>query len=167
MGIDIDIDHDQEVLKFHGPSSKISKLVNAYSLASGYTCPGAKDCLSRANRKTGKIKDFGEFRCYAAMLEAAYPSLRKLVWHNTMLMKSIGDDREKIVDLLERSLVMHKPEFISVSRVSCDHISEATSSLRSTLWRSTTSHGSTRICWCIATPSLLTSSMVNRLHQTL
>lgn len=113
MGIDIDIDHDQEVLKFHGPSSKISKLVNAYSLASGYTCPGAKDCLSRANRKTGKIKDFGEFRCYAAMLEAVYPSLRKLVWHNTMLMKSIGDDRDKIVDLLERSLVMHKPEFIS------------------------------------------------------
>ena len=112
MKLDIDVDNNEPVLKFHGPSSKISKLVNAYSLSSGHTCPGAKDCLSRANRKTGKISDYGDFRCYMASLEAVYPSLRETVWHNTMLMKSMRSN-EDIVDLLERSLINHKPEFIS------------------------------------------------------
>ena len=37
--MEIDIDHDQEVLKFHGPSGKLSKLVNAYSLSSGVYLP--------------------------------------------------------------------------------------------------------------------------------
>lgn len=110
--MEIAVDNTEPVLKFHGPSSKISNLVNAYSLSSGHTCPGARDCLSRANRHTGKIKDYGEFRCYMASLEAVYPSLREAVWHNTMLMKMM-DDRDKIVDLIERSLIHHKPEFIS------------------------------------------------------
>lgn len=112
MALSIDVDNNEPVLKFHGPSGKLSKLVNAYSLASGYTCPGAKDCLSRADRNTGKIKDLGEFRCYMASLEAVYPSLREMVWHNTMVMKS-HRGIEAIVKLIERSLINHKPEFIS------------------------------------------------------
>ena len=110
--LDIDVDNLYPVLKFHGPSGKLSKLINAYSLSSGNTCPGAKDCLSRADRDTGKIKDYGLFRCYMASLEAIYPSLRETVWHNTELMRSMKS-REEIVDLIERSLIAHKPEFIA------------------------------------------------------
>lgn len=107
--MEVDVDHAEPVLKFHGNSAKISSMVNAYSLASGHTCPGAMDCLSRAHPKTGKIKDHGEFRCYMTSLEAIYPSMRYAVWHNTKLMK-LMKTREQIVDLIERSLVMHNPQ---------------------------------------------------------
>ena len=84
------------LLKFGEPNSKLKKMLKklglklkTFTLPAGYTCPGAKDCLSRANRETGKIQDGPdtEFRCFAASAEATYPSLRKMVWHNLGLLK--------------------------------------------------------------------------------
>jgi hypothetical protein len=85
------------LLKFGEPNAKLKKLakklklkLKTFSLPAGWTCPGAKDCLSRADRETGKIKDGPdtEFRCFAASGEAVYPSLRKMVWHNFELIKA-------------------------------------------------------------------------------
>jgi hypothetical protein len=85
------------LLRFGEPNSKLKKMLKklslklkTFTLPAGWTCPGAKDCLSRANRETGKIKDGPdtEFRCFAASAEATYPSLRKMVWHNFELLRA-------------------------------------------------------------------------------
>jgi hypothetical protein len=65
-----------------------------FSLPSGHSCPGAKNCLTKADRATGKITDLQIeadgmiFRCYAAMDEARRPNVRKLRWDNFDLLKS-------------------------------------------------------------------------------
>jgi len=112
----------ENLLKFGEPNSKLKKLakklklkLKTFSLPSGWTCPGAKDCKSRADRKTGKIKDgkHCQFRCFQASAEAVYPSLRKMVWHNMDLLDAINKDHkncgfdykwEAMADLIERSL---------------------------------------------------------------
>jgi hypothetical protein len=86
----------ENLLRFGNPNSKLKKLIKklgltlkTFTLPAGWTCPGAKDCLSRANRETGKIQDGPDtlFRCFAASAEATYPSLRKMVWHNFELLR--------------------------------------------------------------------------------
>ena len=85
-----------DLLKFGEPNSKLKKMLKklslklkTFTLPAGHSCPAAKDCLSRADRVTGKIKDGPDtvFRCFAASAEATYPSLRKMVWHNFELLK--------------------------------------------------------------------------------
>ena len=85
------------LLKFGNPNAKLKalakklgKTLKTFSLPSGWTCPAAKDCLSKADRQTGKITDGPEtqFRCFQASAEAVYPSLRKMVWHNFDLIKN-------------------------------------------------------------------------------
>jgi len=90
-----------KLLKFGEPNAKLKALtkklklkLKTFSLPSGWTCPGAKDCLSKADRATGKIKDGKdtEFRCFQASAEAVYPSLRNAVWHNFDLIKATMTD---------------------------------------------------------------------------
>ena len=107
------------LLKFGLPNSKLKKLakklklkLKTFSLPSGWTCGGAKECFSRADRETGKIKDgkHTKFRCFQASAEALYPSLRKMVWHNMDLIDNIIRDHKKeckwepIADLICESL---------------------------------------------------------------
>ena len=84
------------MLTFGNPNAKLKKMLKelklklkTFTLPAGWTCPGAKDCLSRADRETGKIKDGPDtlFRCFAASAEATYPSLRKMVWRNFELLR--------------------------------------------------------------------------------
>ena len=85
-----------DLLKFGEPNSKLKKMLKkmhlilkTFTLPAGHTCPAAKDCLSRADRITGKIKDGPDtlWRCFAASAEATYPSLRNMVWYNFELLK--------------------------------------------------------------------------------
>ena len=78
----------KQLLKFGFENAKLKGIWH-FSLPSGFTCPAATVCLTRSNRKTGKISDgkSQEFRCYAAMDEARYPSVRKNRWHNFDLLK--------------------------------------------------------------------------------
>ena len=93
----------KNLLRFGKPNAKLKALENSefnlepkkvitFSLPSGYTCPGAKECLSYANRKTGKIKDgkHTKFRCFQASAEAVYPSLRNMVWNNLDALRDAG-----------------------------------------------------------------------------
>jgi len=93
----------KNLLRFGKPNAKLKALENSefnlepkkvitFSLPSGYTCPGAKECLSYANRKTGKIKDgkHTKFRCFQASAEAVYPSLRNMVWNNFDALREAG-----------------------------------------------------------------------------
>jgi len=103
----------KNLLRFGTPNAKLKALetseynltrkkVATFSLPSGYTCPGAKECLSYANRKTGKIKDgkHTKFRCFQASAEAVYPSLRNMVWNNFDALrkaeKEAAEGRESI-----------------------------------------------------------------------
>lgn len=73
-----------ELLSFQKGNSKLGKQIFTFSIVSGYTCPFAKDCLSKANRETGKLTDGPhiQFRCFSASQEALFPAVRKSRWNN-------------------------------------------------------------------------------------
>ena len=81
------------------------KRVYSLSLPSGWTCPGALDCLSKADRVTGKVTDgpATKYRCFAVSMEARSPALRAQVWHNFDLIKA-AKTRAAITTLILDSL---------------------------------------------------------------
>lgn len=84
----------QHELMFGLSNAKLKKrLINTFSLPSGYACPGAKDCLSKANRQTGKITDGKEikYRCFSAQEEAFKSSMRAARWRNFEILKEHPD----------------------------------------------------------------------------
>jgi hypothetical protein len=132
----------KNLLRFGKPNAKLKALENSefnlepkkvitFSLPSGYTCPGAEECLSYANRKTGKIKDgkHTKFRCFQASAEAIYPSLRNMVWNNFDALrnaaKAAGDGRETwaLANLILQSLQKEKFDICRV-HVGGDFFSE-------------------------------------------
>jgi hypothetical protein len=100
-------------LKFSVLNAKLEALrlalnveyVYSLSLPSGWTCPGALDCLSKADRVTGKITDGPKtkYRCFAASMEARNPALRAAVWHNFDLIKA-AKTRSAIATLILASI---------------------------------------------------------------
>ena len=111
-------------LKFGEPNAKLKKMLKklrltlkTFTLPAGHTCIGAKECLSKADRETGKIKDGPDtvFRCFAASGEARSPSLRALVWHNfDLLIATLKKGGAKAcADLIHNSL----PEKFDIMRV--------------------------------------------------
>lgn len=93
------------MLSFGHKNAKLGKNVLTFSLPAGYSCPGAKDCLSRANRKTGKITDGPEtqFRCFSASAEALYPNVRQSRWSNFEQLKRLKT-ADEMARLIEASL---------------------------------------------------------------
>lgn len=77
--------------------------VYSLDLPAGYSCPGAKDCLSKC--VDGKIVDGPDckFRCFSASQEATYPAVHRLRWHNFEAIKACHS-MEAIYYLLLRSL---------------------------------------------------------------
>lgn len=103
-------------LSFGDANTKLKKLeialqakVITFSLPSGFACPGALDCLSRANRETGKITDGAKtvFRCFQASAEALYTPLRDMVWRNFEAIRELKNDYTAIAELIETSLPMY------------------------------------------------------------
>lgn len=91
-------------LTFARGNAKLSKDTAVFSLPAGHTCMGAHECLSRAHKVTGKLKDGKEckFRCYAATVENLFRNIRKSRWHNFDLLK--GKTVEQMRDLIDRSI---------------------------------------------------------------
>ncbi len=87
-------------------AKRLKKRIKAFTLPSGWTCPSAKDCLSKADRETGKIKDGPDtvFRCFAASSEAQYPNTRNMVWRNFDALRSCKGDDLELADLLQSQL---------------------------------------------------------------
>ena len=104
----------ENLLKFGEPNAKLKKMAKSlklklktFTLPAGYTCPGALDCLSFANKETGKITDGKEtlFRCFMASAEARSPSLRKMVWNNLRLIeKALRSGVDTVADLICESM---------------------------------------------------------------
>lgn len=93
------------LLKFGKGNAKLKKGEFTFSLPSGFTCPAANECLSKAARDSGKIADgpFTKYRCFAASAESRSPALRNAVWHNFDLLKA-AKTRKKMADLITESL---------------------------------------------------------------
>lgn len=87
-------------LKF-SPGSGNAKLkalgmrVYTFSLPSGHSCPAAKDCLSKAVVRNGKvaIKDgpHTQFRCFSATSEVVYKGVREQRHHNFEILRKAKD----------------------------------------------------------------------------
>jgi hypothetical protein len=92
-------------IKFAQGNAKLSKRVAILSLPAGYSCPGARDCLSRANKVTGKIADgrHTEFRCFAASAEALFRNIRISRWRNFDALRTAGSVKAT-VDIISSSL---------------------------------------------------------------
>lgn len=101
-------------LKDNAKLEGLGKKAWGFSLPAGYSCPGARSCLSKAVQKDGKFKlidgQYQEFRCFAAVQEVRFSNVRKNRWHNFKLLnecKSIS----QMVDLIQRSLPINSEIF--------------------------------------------------------
>ena len=88
---------DLPLLKFSKSNGKLSNRL-IFSIPAGYSCPHAGKCHTFALRDTGKIVDNPhgcseslEFRCFAAMAEARFPTVRESRWRNFDLLKAARD----------------------------------------------------------------------------
>ena len=98
-----------KTLKFNYENAKLKGIWH-FSLPSGFTCPGAFNCKTFADRVTGKIRDEQTpdadgifYRCYAAMDEARRPNVRDARWHNFDLLKACKSTKDKVA-LIVRSI---------------------------------------------------------------
>lgn len=94
-----------KTLNFGSGNAKLSTAITTFSLPAGHSCPFAKDCLSKANRLTGKIIDgkHCQFRCFAASQEALFPSVRKARWTNFEVLKN-ESTVEKMASVIQASI---------------------------------------------------------------
>jgi len=80
---------NNNLLKFSKGNAKLNKNIYSISLPSGFSCPMAEKCLTKADRVTGKLS-FGkkiEFRCFSATQENIFTKTRAQRWHNFDLLK--------------------------------------------------------------------------------
>jgi hypothetical protein len=82
-------------------------VVYTFSLPSGWTCPAAKDCLSKAVFKAGKyaIQDGKDtkFRCFSATQEVVYKGVREQRQYNFDLLRKAKTDKN-MFELIKNSL---------------------------------------------------------------
>ena len=86
-------------LTFSRANAKLAKLgqgIKSFALPSGWACPAALECLSKANATTGIVNDGKQtqFRCFSASSESLFPSLRDMVWRNFKLLNACKDSSE-------------------------------------------------------------------------
>jgi hypothetical protein len=79
-------------LSFSKGNAKLGSHIYTFSLPAGHTCIGAKDCLAKANRETGKITHgkLAQFQCFAATSENMFPNVRKSRWNNFEALKGLS-----------------------------------------------------------------------------
>ena len=99
---------NKNVLSFGAGNAKLDKTIATFSLPSGFTCPGALECLSKANRETGKMTDGAEtrFRCFSASAEAVFPSVRVQRWKNFDLLKAAPSMADLICESLPKENIV-------------------------------------------------------------
>ena len=94
-----------ELLTIGMGSAKLGQDTATFSLPAGWTCPGARECMARADRETGKVVrgKHSKFTCYAASMEWR-SSVRESRARNERLLKGC-DGTPEMVALIEASLL--------------------------------------------------------------
>lgn len=89
------------------------KTIYSFNLPSGYTCPFALDCMTKADRVSGKITDgkHTKYRCFSATDEARSPTARKSRWHNFDALRKLN--RDEMVQVINNSI----PDDMEVCRI--------------------------------------------------
>ena len=89
-------------------NAKLGSRIRTFSLPSGWTCPGAKECKSKVIIVKGKrkVKDgpFTKFRCFSASDEALYPSTYNARKHNMDELKKVKRSIIDTIRLIENSI---------------------------------------------------------------
>lgn len=90
-------------IKFSQGNAKLNKAIWTMSLPAGFTCFGADECLSYADKLTGKIKDGAncKVRCFSASEEALFPNVRDSRWYNFEILKSLKSEAEMVAVILD------------------------------------------------------------------
>ena len=93
------------VLTFGQGNAKLADIIHTFSLPAGWTCPSAKECLSKADMNTGRITDGKDcrFRCFAASNECRCLSVRVARWRNFNALKK-ARTVSAMANLIQRSL---------------------------------------------------------------
>jgi len=93
------------MLKFSVSGNAKLKNIISFSLSSGWSCPFALKCYSKADPVTGKISDGPktEFRCFTASQEALYPSLRRQSIHNFESLRKVRST-DTMVEMIQEAL---------------------------------------------------------------
>jgi hypothetical protein len=80
----------ETLLKFGKGNHKLGKQIHTFTLPSGYSCPDALSCMTKADKETGKIVDgkAQTFRCFAASSESRFKNVRAVAWHNMELLRA-------------------------------------------------------------------------------
>lgn len=108
--------NDSGLLYFGRDNAKLAgQPAVTFKLPADYTCPQARICRSRFDRVKQKVVDgpHSELRCFAASLEAAFPSVRVSADRNLYLLnrdKSV----ERMTDLISMSL---PPKYFTIVRI--------------------------------------------------
>lgn len=107
-----------QLLDFGFGNRKLPSDIATFSIPSGFSCPGALECLCKANRETGKLED-GEnsrLRCFSATQECVYPGVRKSRWKNFDLLRA-AKTRKEMIELLVASMRHLVSPFVTRVRV--------------------------------------------------
>ncbi len=99
------------LLTFGHGNSKLDRVVDHISLPSGWSCPGAAACKSRAvegGDGRWRIEDgpATAFRCFSATAEVAYAAARAVRWRNWELLRQARTARN-MARLILRSIPAH------------------------------------------------------------
>ena len=103
------------VLKWSRGNAKLDALekivggqVWTFSTLSGWTCPMAQDCMSRAVSEAGKLSILDgpatKFRCFSASQEVLFPAVYRARKHNLEMLKTCGNNAHKMTDMILDSL---------------------------------------------------------------
>ena len=100
-------------LIFSRKNAKVKRTI-IFNLPAGWSCPFAKQCLAKADKKTGKISIGKDacFRCYAVSQENLFKVVRNARWHNFNLLK--GKKANEIVALLDEFVSKTKFDFVRI-----------------------------------------------------
>lgn len=95
----------KDKLKFGFGNSKLSPGTATFSIPAGWTCPFAKECMTKANRLTGKLIQgkHCRFRCFSASQENSYPSVRMARWFNLDILKT-GKSERQTAEIIQAGL---------------------------------------------------------------
>jgi hypothetical protein len=103
-----------QLLKFGKGNAKLDKRIYTFSISSGHTCPFASNCLSKADRETGKITDGKDtiFRCFSASQESTFTNTRKSRFYNFDLLRKC-----KTVEEMTNLIVSSIPKKATIVRI--------------------------------------------------
>lgn len=107
------------MLKFSVGNGKLAKDTAIFNLPAGHTCPGAQDCLARADKMTGKIIGGKQstHRCFSASMEALRPNVRESRWHNLETVKKLLKTQWQMAESIAGILTSRKYHSVKYLRI--------------------------------------------------